>query len=304
MEVSKCSESIQPTATVTGDREKEIDGRLGNCEVCDAEVSKYTCPRCEVKTCSLSCVKIHKFELECSGIRDRTAFKSMKKFSNLDLLSDYRFLEDIARTTLKYRKDINKRYTRFNTALPVQLFKLKRAAYSRGVRLLYLPQNFSKHRENSTYFEWKSNKFYWRIEWTFFTDSGIKKIVDERVLDTEKLGKVISQHLDPKIRDPELEPYYSAGFNGVVLLLKCEKADDKFFELDACSSVRANFRNKTIIEYPSIRVVLKHRKDEYELIDPDDERESQSFGNKDDVNQNEIEIIENDCDSSSVIVIS
>lgn len=61
--------------------------RLGNCEVCDAEVSKYTCPRCEVKTCSLSCVKIHKFELECSGIRDRTAFKSMKKFSNLDLLS-------------------------------------------------------------------------------------------------------------------------------------------------------------------------------------------------------------------------
>lgn len=36
----------------------------------------------------------------------------------------------------------------------------------------------------------------------------------------------------------------------------------------------------------------------------DDERESQSFGNKDDVNQNEIEIIENDCDSSSVIVIS
>lgn len=61
-----------------------------------------------------------------------------------------------------------------------QLFKLKRAAYSRGVRLLYLPQNFSKHRENSTYFEWKSNNFYWRIEWTFFTDSGIKKIVDER----------------------------------------------------------------------------------------------------------------------------
>lgn len=48
-----------------------------------------------------------------------------------------------------------------------------------------------------------------------------------RVLDTEKLGKVISQHLDTKIHDPELEPYYSAGCNGVVLLLKCEKTDDK-----------------------------------------------------------------------------
>lgn len=42
---------------------------------------------------------------------------------------------------------------------------------------------------------------------------------------------MISQHLDPKIRDPELEPYYSAGFNGVVLLLKCEKADDKLVHI-------------------------------------------------------------------------
>lgn len=113
--------------------------RLGNCEVCNANESKYTCPRCEVKTCSLNCVKIHKTELECSGIRDKTLFKARDKFTNLDLLSgkantlrnlqtlpasltndrsDYRLMEDISRSVIKYQRDKIKRSTRINTVFP------------------------------------------------------------------------------------------------------------------------------------------------------------------------------------------
>lgn len=61
--------------------------RLGSCEVCNANNAKYTCPRCEVKTCSIDCVRIHKAELACSGTRDKTVYKPLSKFSNLDLLS-------------------------------------------------------------------------------------------------------------------------------------------------------------------------------------------------------------------------
>ena len=117
--------------------------RLGNCEVCDAKVSKYTCPRCEVKSCSLDCVNIHKIELECDGLRSKTLYKPLKKYSNLDLLSgkqmctpplvitrytsnpltylilDYRLLEDVSKLVTKYHRDVKKRYTRYQQPLPI-----------------------------------------------------------------------------------------------------------------------------------------------------------------------------------------
>lgn len=46
------------------EKEKKPFPRLGNCEVCSKVESKYTCPKCEVKTCSLKCVKVHKSEVK------------------------------------------------------------------------------------------------------------------------------------------------------------------------------------------------------------------------------------------------
>lgn len=61
--------------------------RIEICEVCDASQAKYTCPKCEVRTCCLDCVNIHKTELECDGIRDRTKFIPRDQFTDLDLLN-------------------------------------------------------------------------------------------------------------------------------------------------------------------------------------------------------------------------
>lgn len=58
---------------------------LGDCEVCGNDVAKYCCPRCEVKTCSLSCVNIHKKELECDGKKYKTAFKKLENFNDNDM---------------------------------------------------------------------------------------------------------------------------------------------------------------------------------------------------------------------------
>lgn len=30
-----------------------------------------------------------------------------------------------------------------------------------------MPQNFSRHQSNTTFLNWKTNEFYWRIEWVF-----------------------------------------------------------------------------------------------------------------------------------------
>lgn len=61
--------------------------RTSECEVCGENGAKYTCPRCELRTCCLECVKIHKKELECSGLRDKVKFKTIKKLNSIDLLN-------------------------------------------------------------------------------------------------------------------------------------------------------------------------------------------------------------------------
>nr|CAD7207355.1 unnamed protein product [Timema douglasi] len=60
---------------------------LGTCEVCACKDAKYTCPKCEVKTCCIACANIHKKELSCSGVRDKVNFKQLSKFTNMDLQS-------------------------------------------------------------------------------------------------------------------------------------------------------------------------------------------------------------------------
>ena len=45
----------------------------------------------------MACCRLHKQRDECSGKRDRTRFAAVKDFDDSQLLSDYRFFEDIAR---------------------------------------------------------------------------------------------------------------------------------------------------------------------------------------------------------------
>ncbi len=181
--------------------------RLGLCESCEAQEAKYTCPRCSTKSCSLTCVKAHKVSHQCDGIRDKTSFKSLSQFTELDLLSgksilllhsyisvwwfsrfpDYRLLEEASRSVDAYYRDPLKRQTRQNKELPVvrlihlfllfmklfwiyfiqHLHRLRCAAAQRGTQLRFLPPNFSRHKANTTYLDWKSKKIEWRIEWRF-----------------------------------------------------------------------------------------------------------------------------------------
>ncbi|XP_047351258.1 box C/D snoRNA protein 1 isoform X2 [Vespa velutina] len=140
--------------------------KLEKCEVCSANKAKYTCPKCEVRTCCLICVNIHKKELECDGIRDRIKFKPLSSFTDLDLLNDYRLLEEVGRSVDKFKKNPLKKCTR-NIDLPVHLNRLRTGAYNRKVNFYFMPQHFTKHKKNTTFLKWKTNELFWRIEWLF-----------------------------------------------------------------------------------------------------------------------------------------
>lgn len=255
--------------------------RLGDCEVCAANKALYTCPKCEVKTCCLNCVRIHKKELECDGIRDRTKFIRMKDFTDTDLLSDYRLLEECARFVWGVKRDDKKRFTRIDKDLPIHLFKLKMAARQRGIVLQFLAQNFTRHKNNTTRYNYKSNLINWRVEWIFpNVDKEPLKYVDEKCPEQKKLSHLLDKYIncdaEPFEGSKSLSFYKAAGISGLKILLKAEKVKGsakKFFELDPSESLAENLSGKCIVEFPIIFIVLKDHAYNFEIITPEDEFE-------------------------------
>lgn len=246
--------------------------RLGKCEVCGFHDAKYTCPRCEVKTCSLKCNKIHKLEVECDGQRDRTKYVSMNKFTNLDLSSDYRLLEEISRNVETVKKNFGRKYD--SHIIPPHLFKLRNAAHQRKTILKFLPQKFARHRNNTTQLHFKTNIIYWHIEWIFVNADNLKLSI-AKVPETEKLGSILIKNCfksDVPDLQEKLQYYRSADLSGLKLFLKAEqKPGKKFYELDCNITLKECLAKKLVIEYPTIHVLLKDHGCAYDVIDSDNE---------------------------------
>ncbi|EEZ97683.1 box C/D snoRNA protein 1 [Tribolium castaneum] len=245
--------------------------KLGTCEVCARKNAKYCCPRCEVKTCSLSCNKIHKLEVECSGVRDRAKFIPVNKFTNLDLSSDYRLLEEISRvveTSKKGRSSFGYNFTK-------GLLRLQQEALKRHITLKYLPRSFVRHKNNTTRFDFKSQVIEWRVDWVFVNCENLK-ISEDKVPENLRLSKILDKYLS-KQGDEALQYYQAANLPGLRILLKAElKSGKKFYELDPSYTLRECLKNRVIIEYPTIHLVLKDQAIFYDIVDSDDEEDTKA----------------------------
>lgn len=112
---------------------------------------------------------------------------------------DYRFLEQVSRSVDTKKRKPEIKYTR-QANLPVvryplifyivilkaklrrlffqHLHKLRCAASYRKISLLFMPQIFKRHKENTTFLNWKTNELFWRLEWIFPQAENIKCTVD------------------------------------------------------------------------------------------------------------------------------
>ncbi|XP_039287773.1 box C/D snoRNA protein 1 [Nilaparvata lugens] len=269
-EINRAVESpLKLTVTqMTHRRSDKVKGRLGNCEVCGTEAAKYCCPKCEVKTCALPCLNIHKEELDCDGVRSRVKFKMIQQFSNLDLSNDYKMLEEINRAVETYHK--TSAMTRSD--LPKFLICLRAAAARRHVQLHFLPKTFARRKSNSTFLDFQTQELYWKIDW-IFPQAEFLKYTDVRVIDTTRLSNAVDHLLNPLVtRDKRLEFYQAAGHSGNVLLMKADKVTcDKFYLLDPSLTIRENFSGKIIVENPEIHVLHKDHKHMYDILSVDEE---------------------------------
>lgn len=211
----------------------------------------------------MNCLNIHKKELNCTGVRDKTKFIPLKQMTDTDFMSDYCFLEECTRYVADRKRDKIKSYTSYNKRLPATQFKLREAAKERGTKLKFLLPNFTRNASNSSCYDRTENIIHWRIEWIFPNAENLR-IVDEKCSENERLVDLAEKHFNPQpemanSNTKNLVYYQSRGIGGLTFILKAEgvkKCKNRFFELDVQKSLKENLKGKTLVEYPAIYVVF------------------------------------------------
>ena len=242
------------------------------CQVCSQEAFKYKCPQCVIRTCSLPCVKKHKAESGCSGIRNKTEYVSVKNFTEMNLLSDYRFLEDAGR-----KADVANRSTeQRGRSLKKPLKKLLVQARNRNINFQLMPSMFTKRRVNKTCYNPRLKTIFWDIEWVF-PQAEAKYSVrknDENETVGNCLGRLIGEEGDPIVRHA-LRKYLLHPQCEYLFFIKVEEQRSncvRYHKIDPSKTIAVNLAHKIVIEYPTILVVLPKFSNLYPLIEDENKK--------------------------------
>ncbi|XP_063056144.1 box C/D snoRNA protein 1 [Engraulis encrasicolus] len=237
---------------------------LIRCGMCDTEEARYRCPGCMTHSCSLVCVKKHKVETGCSGLRDKTAFVRLSEFDEINLLNDYRFLEETGRLADSTTRDVLTQHPHHNQ----RVHKLPKQASKAKITLKILPRSFTKRKENSTFFHNKEGRFYWHLKLHF--PGSEADYTEKRVRDDQTLQAILRPYIHPTESDPvrrqKLKIYALSPEDHIRVFLKAEENRPnslRYHELDLKKSLRENLEHKTIIEYPALHVALRDHCQDY-----------------------------------------
>lgn len=249
--------------------------KLGSCQVCCQNKGKYRCPRCETVSCSLECSKAHKrLNDYCDGIRDKTKFVPLDKFTSMELVSDLSLLENAARYSTENQSaspiKLHTERERKNAPQIKAFQALQRACWRRNkCKLLALPSHFTRHVKNSSKIDCKQDLIFWKITWIL--PHHVKKIIQwPHISERSRLSDLIKDILNKlDIVDPEeISVYKSTEFKDLKVLLKCEFMKDqdvnsRFIEMDTEKSLVWNLQEKTLVENPIIVIVHKNHSSFY-----------------------------------------
>ncbi|KAL2461300.1 HIT-type Zinc finger family protein [Abeliophyllum distichum] len=236
------------------------------CEECKTSPSKYKCPGCSLRSCSLLCVKAHKQRTGCTGKRPLTDFLPLSEFNDNILISDYNMLEDVKRVAESAQRMRLKLCGKSHVRLPYPLKSLRSAAASRRTKLLFLSNGMSKREMNQTYYNNRKKFISWTIEWRFHSTDVV--LVDHGVHENTNLCSVIENHLEGgpwnhRLRQFNDEPLDSLNF----FIRKYPKGPrSPYRKLNIKASIREQLANLVILEYPVIHVFLPSHNHDFEVI--------------------------------------
>jgi len=231
--------------------------------------SKYKCPKCCTKSCSLKCVNKHKDETGCDGLRDKVKFLSLTKFTDMDIVNDFRLMEEVNKQVDKCKRDKLKRSTRQGDEMMIaprlqkHLQRLQTQARNRGCRVSILPPHFARRKNNTSTFDWKEKVIKWHVELKFININ--QTITLSAVSERIKLWRLISDYVEVRGTDDPDDPfqlYRSVSYGGLCLYLKAEgqpnrgEGGRRFYPLDIRRSLKYALKDTSIVEHPIIHVVF------------------------------------------------
>lgn len=247
-----------------------------NCQMCDSP-SKYKCPSCSCRTCSLVCVDTHKTLTGCSGVNQPQMKVKIKDFTNSHFKSDIAFLSGIVKTcdvahkaTMKLiRQDTRKRLT-----------YLKNELRQRELDVRFTPKSMSKHVLNTTWFSKNDNAIYWHIEWKFTTLDAAAIVIHTASNNEEKpLGDHLTVALTEFRKSPQFTYLFSLSTCKEFILLwsagKCKYGDTPittYRRVLPCTSLRQLIDCLStppyfLVEFPTVHLTTQDHIRKFHLID-------------------------------------
>ncbi|CAN1343846.1 Box C/D snoRNA protein 1 [Linum perenne] len=236
------------------------------CVECQEKQSKYKCPGCSLRTCSLPCVKSHKLRTGCSGKREVAPFIPISQFDDNTLLSDYNFLEEVKRVAdagQRMRSQL-RAYPQYR--LPHHLKCLKSVASSRKTNLMLLPSGMSRRDKNQTRYDQRKKLILWTVEWRFHSTGVVT--LDHGVDENASIFSEIHKHLQPGPWKNQLKQFCEEDLESLKCFIRKYPKQGKspFRELDIKAPLREQIAHLSILEYPVIHVYLPSHSYDFEVV--------------------------------------
>lgn len=209
--------------------------------------SKYCCPACKVRTCSLKCINDHKSKTQCTGVADKTKYVKLSEFDNMTLVSDYKFLENIKEVIDNSRRE--EESVRFTKSAKIGgLFYRK--CIENNTCLKRMPGTFSRHTRNESNI--KNNSINWSVELVFKERS--KKVLTHGVSEEQTITAITGK-LQTCLEYKFILSFFKeceAPFYFIETHVKDQP--NTFYKIDPNSSLKDVLKYKTVVEYPTIYI--------------------------------------------------
>ena len=221
------------------------------------EESKYRCPKCEQRTCSLVCVKKHKLESDCDGIVEKTKFVKLSDFDNMKLISDFKFLENIKEFMDNSHRQL------LNQANSGE-WLVKKRCIDNDTLLKLMPDTFTRSKTNKSCF--KEDNIHWSVE-LIFSDSATK-ILAHDISESTTVADVIESYklISANYAEYRFVSGYYKDEPKVSYFVQAERFGANIFhKIDPAMPIKEMLKFKTVIEYPTIYITK--RPAEFQVID-------------------------------------
>lgn len=131
---------------------------------------KYTCPRCAVHTCSLSCVKKHKAWAQCSGERNPAEYRKRADLATPSSIDkDFNFITNVERSIVRADEGTLDRGINLAPARQLKAHdarpKWEMEADQRGITIIKAPKGLTRSKQTKTHWVGQHKCITWTIEW-------------------------------------------------------------------------------------------------------------------------------------------